>query len=577
MSRSLFGGLAGLALIAQASTAFGFDYCRSVAANKDGYGPLRYLDQQPLKAVSSDKPNDFCIATLSCDQARNGQGYGDPFAFEGRSYKKIDENWSNTSGSNWCLAVKSAPTLDLLEHKGKKIFLTGVNLGNVNFLPFRNNPYSASPEEIKNLLRKAFKDLAESGVNSYRFWLHIDGSRTPSFQSGVDPKLALVTGLPEGTIDDLKWIVQTAYQDYGLLINITLWSHDILGVRREHDVASRDRVLHLFNDDAALQRYIDKALVPLVKAMQEPMPGTDQKYSDGILSWEVFNEPEGASKHWRLYWNYQYAMEYGEYNWRRVSLPYLNDRKRTEFALDSGSQDYTPIRYKGWHFVGTEEKGFNSYMYKDVTDEYPSEWDFLKKAIVDDKTLTTVEIPYERVLLVMNRIAGAIHRLDPEAKISSGAHSMPYNTNQAMPGLGYSNAPFNYYSDSVLINAGGDPLGTMDFYQVHGYPDWSDASRDSVLNMFKHPKSHWNLDKPLIVGEHWSIIGSGGERLSSQNYEHLHDNGYAGVWGWAYFNVREFKDPATGAVKRVVDKHENQDEFRKVFQSLPSRLKYKAP
>ncbi len=549
--------------------------CRKLADNQAGNAQILIKDNQADRTLA-ERSQQVCISTRSCKEAKNGQGYGSPFWMDEQLYRKIDEDWANTTNSNLCLVHSSLdqPELGLFEHKGRKIFLTGVNLGNVQLLPFKNAPYSHSETELKDMLRKAFADLQASGANSFRFWLHIDGSRSPLFsQNQGGDEQPQVSGLPAGLLEDLQWLVRTAYQEYGLLTNITLWSHDILAVRREHSVASRDRVLHLIEDESALQAYIDNALTPLVKAMQKNMPGTKNPYSDGILSWEVFNEPEGVSRYWRLYWNYQYAMAYGDYSWRRLSLPYLDDRRRTEFALDTGSDSWTPINYRGWHFLGTETPTFNSYMYKDVTDDYPSEWDYLKKAIVDDKVLSTVEIPHEQVLRFINRISGAIHRLQPDAKVSSGAHSMPYNTDAPMPGLDYAHAPFNYYSDASLIAAGGDTQGVLDFYQVHGYPEWSDEAKDGLLNMFKYPKSHWQLSKPLIVGEHWNIIGSGNEMLKPFHYQHLHDTGYAGVWGWGYFYVRE-KKSADGKVERFIDKHENQDYFRQTLQGMPARLKY---
>ncbi|MCX6127764.1 MAG: hypothetical protein NTX25_01710 [Proteobacteria bacterium] len=522
-------------------------------------------DQSALKGESQGR-----VTQRSCAEAANKQGYGEAFLSDGKLYRKIDEDWANTSTSNWCLEI---PAFELFEHRGQKIFLTGTNLGNVQFIPFRNSPYTHSEAELKDMLRKAFADLKASGANSFRFWLHIDGSRSPSFAATRGTDLPRVSGLPAGLLDDLKWLVGTAYQDYGLLTNITLWSHDVLAVRREHGVASRDRVLHLMTDDSALQDYIDKALTPMVRGMQEKIPGSQHSYSDGILSWEVFNEPEGVSQALRLYWNYQYAMKYGDYSWRRSSMSYLNDRRRTEFAQDTGNSDWTPVRYKGWYFVGTLDPSFNHYMYKDAIDDYPSEWDFLKKAIVDDKTLSTVEIPPAKVLRFINKISGAIHRLDPLAKVSTGTHSVPYNTDIKMDGLNYENAPLNYYSDARLIEAGGDPKGILDFYQVHGYPEWSDSKKDQLINMFKNPKSHWQVNKPMIVGEHWNIVGAGNEMLTTAHYERLHDNAYAGVWGWGYFYVKEKAD-AAGNPLRWIDKHENQDYFRKILETMPSRLKY---
>jgi hypothetical protein len=58
----------------------------------------------------------------------------------------------------------------------------------------------------------------------------------------------------------------------------------------------------------------------------------------------------------------------------------------------------------------------------------------------------------------------------------------------------------------LQVAAGGDPLGTLDFYAVHGYAIWDENERDSMINMFIHPKSHWGTDKPILVGEHWEQV-----------------------------------------------------------------------
>jgi hypothetical protein len=71
---------------------------------------------------------------------------------------------------------------------------------------------------------------------------------------------------------------------------------------------------------------------------------------------------------------------------------------------------------------------------------------------VDKGELTTVEVPYTKVLRFINKLAGAIHRADPNAKVTVGAHSTPYITNIAMPNLWYDNAPMNYYTDADLVS-----------------------------------------------------------------------------------------------------------------------------
>ncbi len=556
--------------------------CSAGAPGEVAPGEVAGTSQSTSQNGGVDLPKPGTEASLpSCAQAAaNHQGYGGVFVVDGVSYRKANEDWAHNGAREfWCVVSPSGPVAEptLFEHRGKKLFLTGVNIGNIQFLPFSQSTYTHSAAELKEILRKAFADLKASGTNSVRFWLHIDGSQSPTWatgESGASAGKPYVSGLPAGLVDDLKWLIRAAYVENGLLVNLTLWSHDILAVRRLNPVANRERAITMMTEDWATQKYIDNALVPMLEALKAKMDDRGQTYQDGIMSWEVLNEPEGLSAYWRLYWNYQYAMKYGEYNWRRTAMSYLDARSRTEYALDSGEDSWAPVKYKGWHFVGTIDPSFNFYLYKDVTDDYPSEWDYLKKAIVDDKVLATREVPYQNVMRFINKVAGAIHRVVPEAKVSSGAHSMPYNTDVAMPGLGYENAPFNYYSDEALIRSGGDPLGTLDFYQVHGYPEWNDHDKDQLLNMFRHPASYWRQGKPLIVGEHWSIIGAGNEYLKPHHYAFLHDNGYAGVWGWAYFYVRESYNATTRQWQRRIDKHENQDFYRELFQGLPSRLKY---
>lgn len=75
----------------------------------------------------------------------------------------------------------------LLQHNGQNIFLTGVNLGNVQFLPFEGNPYGYTAAEMRGILDANFADISATGANSVRFWLHIDGSQSPSWGNQVRP------------------------------------------------------------------------------------------------------------------------------------------------------------------------------------------------------------------------------------------------------------------------------------------------------------------------------------------------------------------------------------------------------
>jgi hypothetical protein len=122
----------------------------------------------------------------------------------------------------------------------------------------------------------------------------------------------------------------------------------------------------------------------------------------------------------------------------------------------------------------------------------------------------------QQVQNVVNKIAGAIHRVDPDIKVTNGTHTLSSLSDRGV---------HNYYSDSALFNAGGDIDGYLDFYQVHFY--------DFDLNPFEHNYTYWNLDKPLIIGEFHPQCSTCGD---FSNYEALIDSGYAGAMGWMWLD-----------------------------------------
>jgi Carbohydrate binding module (family 35)/Secretion system C-terminal sorting domain len=130
---------------------------------------------------------------------------------------------------------------------------------------------------------------------------------------------------------------------------------------------------------------------------------------------------------------------------------------------------------------------------------------------------------YDAIQRFTNLCAGAIHRTDPGALVTTGAHRIAYVSN-------IGSVP-NNYADSVLIAAGGDTMGYLDFYEVHYYPNFGTGQ-----SPFAYPISHWKVDKPLVVGE-FSAFGPEGDGLPptpEQAYKYLYDNGYAGGWSWTW-------------------------------------------
>lgn len=125
------------------------------------------------------------------------------------------------------------------------------------------------------------------------------------------------------------------------------------------------------------------------------------------------------------------------------------------------------------------------------------------------------------IQMMVNRVAGAIHRTNENALVSNGAwsfHSLANTSN--------SNSK-NYYSDAELIAAGGDTDGTLDFYMVHYYP-WGGTE----ISPFHHDKDSWGLDKPVVVAEFDAVDTFGVPGVDT--YETLYNRGYAGALGWDY-------------------------------------------
>ena len=119
----------------------------------------------------------------------------------------------------------------------------------------------------------------------------------------------------------------------------------------------------------------------------------------------------------------------------------------------------------------------------------------------------------------VNRCAGAIHRVIPEAMVSNGAWTL----RSASDSSGF----FNYYRDDRLIAAGGDSLGTLDFIQVHHY-----GALGRAFSPFLYPASRWGWDRPIIIGE---FPAEGIDGLSAQEcYEYAYRLGYAGAMSWSY-------------------------------------------
>ena len=191
-------------------------------------------------------------------------------------------------------------------------------------------------------------------------------------------------------------------------------------------------------------------------------------------------------------------------------------------------------------------------------------------------------VPMSAIQRFINLCAGAIHRTDPQALVTSGAWSFLALTDVPTASLGKAGADlsrlslaekeqmekrfsqkyhillsageiqrhfqnaaaranYNYYADSRLLDAGGDLDGTLDFYSVHYY-DWA----GTALSPFHHPATRWELDKPLVVAE-FAMQNTLGV-LKADLFKTLFNTGYAGAlaWSWTDGNFSSHADMLAG-------------------------------
>jgi hypothetical protein len=145
-------------------------------------------------------------------------------------------------------------------------------------------------------------------------------------------------------------------------------------------------------------------------------------------------------------------------------------------------------------------------------------------------------VPMSTVQRVVNRVAGAIKRVDSKLMVTNGAWSFKSTQDAIKQEI---NKDMNYYRNDRLIAAGGDPDGKLDFYTVHYY-DWAGTN----LSPFHHHFDRWQLDKPLVVAEFY-IKGSVFNVSADSLYKVLHRNGYAGAMAWQWVDFVQNRDNNT--------------------------------
>jgi len=114
----------------------------------------------------------------------------------------------------------------------------------------------------------------------------------------------------------------------------------------------------------------------------------------------------------------------------------------------------------------------------------------------------------------VNRVAAAVHDADPNVKVTTSTHT----------------DFFDAFSNQTLTSqAGADPDGTLDFYELHFYETYENPPYSTNANVY-------NADRPIIIGEYdlEQVQQESSFTVAPRDsITEMINNGYAGGWPWS--------------------------------------------